>query len=149
MAATPKDLEEKLDRLENRLKSTFLEIEKRFESLKTEEPFALSIETRIQELEDLLLLQQLEITKIRDRVGDIGFGSEPIIPNVEERLRRVEESISDRGETAVPVVQVQGDTFKKIELLEKRINEMAPSDQTPKMPRLMTKEIGKELDLLE
>lgn len=100
MTATPKDLEEKLERLENRLKSTFLEIEKRFESLKTEEPFALSIETRMQELEDLLLLQQLEITKIRDRVGDIGFSSEPVAPNIEERLRRVEESVGEKTESA-------------------------------------------------
>src|SRR3989338_5088961 len=101
MPANIKDLEDKLDRLENRIKATFLEIEKRLESMKTEEPFALSIETRIQELEDLLLLVQLEVTKIRERPADMDFGLAPQIPNIEDRMRRLEESANINIEPAV------------------------------------------------
>lgn len=60
-----RDIKERLDRLENKSKENFFEIEKKFAKL---EPIA-NLEERIQELEDLLILQEVEIAKIREKLG--------------------------------------------------------------------------------
>ncbi len=129
--ASVNDIEDRLDRLENRLKATFLEVEKRFESLKAEEPFVLSIETRLQELEDLMLLLQLEVTKIRERTGEFEFGA-PQTPDIEERLRKMEEALSEKGIKTEPTEphepHVAPHLTQKIDKLETRLNELSSKE---------------------
>lgn len=90
MADKLNELEERIDRLDNKLKATFLEIEKRFESFRQEQP--MSIEDRLQELEDLLLLVQLEVTKMRDR--STFLETSDVTPDVIERLNKLEKAVA-------------------------------------------------------
>jgi len=83
------DIEERMVRLENRMKTNFFEIEKRLVNLETSSPAALS--ERIQELEDLLLLLQLENMRTQEKISsDI---TQPVIQtDLEERIRKLELS---------------------------------------------------------
>lgn len=112
------ELEERFNRLEEKLKVTFNEIEKRFSQLQqTPETNA---EERIQELEDLLLLLQLESTKLKEKVGEGGldFGITASGPGVAERLERIETELSSR----IAVTPASSDIEAKISALEERIN---------------------------
>ncbi|MBI4170190.1 MAG: hypothetical protein HY514_00710 [Candidatus Aenigmarchaeota archaeon] len=86
-----KQLEERFERLENKLRATFLEVEKRFEEAKAQPH---DIEDRIQELEDLILLMQLEITKIKERGSITTEFLTPEAPDLHQRLSRMEEALS-------------------------------------------------------
>lgn len=113
-----KDMEERLDKLENRLKVTFLEIEKRFESLKEEQP--ISVEDRLQELEDLLLLIQLEVTKMREKSNPLDFSIGTTAPDIKERLDKLEEAVINGRPT-----MYSGQTDRKAEMeMDKRMREM-------------------------
>lgn len=89
-----KQLEERFERLENKLRATFLEVEKRFNEL-GQEPH--SMEERMQELEDLILLMQLEITKIKDRTSVTTEFLAPDTPGMAERLSRLEEAVGAKS----------------------------------------------------
>jgi len=94
MADKISELEKRLDRLEDKMKASFFEVEKRFEKLKIEEPPLVVIEQKIQELEDLLLLLQLEVTKLKDVTGSgMEFGSPQGGHDVYTRIRKIEEEI--------------------------------------------------------
>lgn len=116
-----KEMEERLDKLENRLKVTFLEIEKRFESFKQEQP--IGIEDRLQELEDLLLLIQLEVSKLKDRTS-IDFGIGAPAPDISERLSKLEEAVLGEHFTGEEAHEVStyAELEHRIELLEERIS---------------------------
>lgn len=86
-----KQLEERFEALENKLRATFLEVEKRFAAAKAQ---PVEIEDRIQELEDLILLMQLEITKIKDRTSVTTEFLTPQTPDVVTRIGRLEEALS-------------------------------------------------------
>ncbi len=86
-----KQLEERFERLENKLRATFLEVEKRFDEVKAQPH---DIEDRIQELEDLILLMQLEITKIKERGSITTEFLTPQAPDINQRLSRMEEALS-------------------------------------------------------
>ena len=87
------DIEDRLNYLENKNKVNFFNVEKRLtnlESTSSQEAFD-KLNDRIQELEDLLLLLQLESTKIKEKISG-GTGLELLkATNVEERLSRLEE----------------------------------------------------------
>jgi hypothetical protein len=87
-------IEEKLERLENRLRTTFQEVEKRFSDIKTQ---PIVMEDRLQELEDLILLMQLEITKIKERTSVTTEFLTPEGPSMSERLSRIEEAVGLRS----------------------------------------------------
>jgi len=86
-----KQLEDRFDRMENKLKTTFLEVEKRLAEIKQQPS---DVEDRIQELEDLILLMQLEITKLKEKTGTTAEFLTPESPNILERMNRMEEAIS-------------------------------------------------------
>lgn len=112
------EMEERFGKLEEKLRITFNEIERRFEQLR--QPSDMQTEERIQELEDLLLLLQLENTKLKEKVGDgLDFGITPNVPDVSERLGRVEAELALRPAAAAPA---SGDIEAKITALEERIN---------------------------
>ncbi len=94
-----KQLEERFDRMENKLRTTFLEVEKRLAELKAQPT---DTEDRIQELEDLILLMQLEITKVKERTGTSTEFLTPQGPDIAERLGRLEESLSLKAEAPGP-----------------------------------------------
>jgi chromosome segregation ATPase len=109
------DIEERMDRLENRLKTNFFEIEKRLVNLESSAPAALS--ERVHELEDLLLLLQLENMRIKEGLPSLAdtpdkSGAEP---EIENRLAAVEEKIS-----AVKAIDVE-----RLNKIEKQLEENA------------------------
>lgn len=117
------DIGERLARLENRMKTSFFEIERRLVNLETSSSAALG--ERIQELEDLLLLLQIENMKIKEKTaGEVDVTN----PDLEQRLQMLE---SPRGlpgdieerlnyiENKISSIKGKGD-----ELLEDRLNEL-------------------------
>lgn len=118
------ELEEKFNRMDERLKVVFGEIEKQLESMKSRPEY--SFEDRIQEIEDLLLLLQLETTKLKEKVGEgLDFGIAPSVPDLQQRLMRIEEEMTSQTGHAP-----EGSNFdNRIEAIEKRLNEMRDAPQ--------------------
>lgn len=140
------ELEERLNRLEERLKLTFVEIEKRMQPTQAS-PASLDVSDRIDELEDLLLLLQLENTKLKERVGEgLDFGITPNVPDVSERLNRIE---SELGNKSVPVIEAGEEggnpaISAKLAELEERINSI-PST-TIKVPKDVEKHVKHQME---
>ena len=89
------ELEQKFNRMEDRLKVVFGEIESRLEAMQHKPEY--SFEERIQEIEDLLLLLQLEATKLKEKVGEgLDFGITPSVPDLQQRLVRLEEEVAEK-----------------------------------------------------
>ncbi len=144
-------IEERLNKLEERLKAVFAEIEKRFEDLQQKPEY--SFEERIQEIEDLVLLLQLENTKLREKVGEgLDFGISSKAPDYSERIERLEEEMGKSGTTSIvaddgKIAELE-DRLNSIELapvkipkdVEHRIKEMISSD---------VKELDKKIKTLE
>ncbi|MCX6815810.1 MAG: hypothetical protein NT120_03085 [Candidatus Aenigmarchaeota archaeon] len=125
MADKTKELEQRIDRIESKLKSTFLEIERRFAQKSEGAP--LNVDERLQEFEDLILLMQLEITKLREKSAvDPDFGVK-MSPDVEERLRKLEEAVAKDSHIVVsrPVQNVHEE--KNIDV-ERKIKNTMPQD---------------------
>ena len=110
-------LDEKLTRLENRVKTNFFEIEKKFAELPEKAPEG--IEERLQEIEDLVLLVQLENTKIKEKFGqgasaapattdlpgDAIKESAPLAADAVERLSKLESAIAELKPGVTPAVE--------------------------------------------
>lgn len=123
MADKLTELEERFNRLEEKLKITFIELEKRLNEQQPQQPQT-SFEDRIQELEDLLLLLQLENTKMKEKIRDgLDFGIIPNTPDVSERLIRLESELASHTSN----MPSQSEIETKISTLEERINSL----QTP------------------
>lgn len=123
MADKLTELEERFNRLEEKLKITFIELEKRLNQQQPEQPQT-NVEDRIQEIEDLLLLLHLENTKMKEKIRDgLDFGIVPNVPDVSERLTRVESELASHA-SAMPS---QTEIETKIATLEERINSLQPS----------------------
>ena len=118
------ELEERFNRLEEKLKITFIELEKRLNQQQLHDQPQTNVEDHIQEIEDLLLLLQLENTKMKEKIRDgLDFGIIPNVPDVSERLTRVESELASHA-SAMPS---QTEIETKIATLEERINSL----QTP------------------
>lgn len=152
MADKTREIEDRVDRLENRLKATFIEIEKRFEQLKNDKPF--TVEDRIQEIEDLLLLVHLELTKLKEQKS-MEFELMPTgVPDVSERLNKLEQQLSskefpalapeahpdlderlarieERLEGAGPKLTVKSSLTKEFSDIEKRLNDLERRKSAP------------------
>lgn len=122
-----KELESRLNRLEDRLKATFLEIEKRFESLNVSEPAINIVEQRVQEIEDLLLLLQVDITKLKETVGS-GFEFNPVMTTAHTdtaslnlRLKKLEAKMGTNNEESLVEKEPAKD---KMEEVDARLREM-------------------------
>lgn len=128
MADKVAELEERLNRLEEKLRLTFTEVEKRL----APQPQEYTFEERIQELEDLILLLQLENTKLKEKVGEgLEFGLAPSTPDISGRLATIESELATRA--AAP-----SDIEAKIATLEERINALsgiAPPKPGPKLEK--------------
>ncbi|MBI2579611.1 MAG: hypothetical protein HYW27_01790 [Candidatus Aenigmarchaeota archaeon] len=86
-----REMEERINRLENKLKLSLFEAEKLAGQPK-EGP-----EERLLEMEDLILLMQLEITKIKDKLSqEIDVELTPkVSQSADDRLTRIEEEIAN------------------------------------------------------
>lgn|SRR3989344_957313 len=120
------EMDQRLNGLEERLKLVFGEIEKRLEAAKPHEEY--TTEERLQEMEDLMLLLQLEVTKVREKVGEtsIDFGIAPSVPDITARLTRIEEEMG-RGHTDVSSDGAEAKILQleeKIKALEERPMEL-------------------------
>lgn len=81
------ELQERMDRVEQKMRSSMLEIERRLESA--------SDEGKIKELEDALLALQVDVTKLKER----SYALNPKRAELEERVRKLEHTDpQDRGE---------------------------------------------------
>ncbi len=118
MAVDLLTLEDRLTRLENRTKSNFFEIEKRFADLS--EKGEGGSQERMQEIEDLLMLIQLENTKMKESMG-----SQEAVPSVEtaDRISRMEaalEELRPQGTSGLPK-EALGEINSKFDKLEAEI----------------------------
>ena len=115
------NIEERLVRLEYKLKMNFFEIEKRLVKLETSSSAAL--DERIQELEDLFLLLQLENMRIKERVSSAGVSQ----PDVEEELKQLELSkgLPSDVESRLNYIENKVSSLKEgRNEFENRVNEM-------------------------
>lgn len=152
MADKVAELEERLNRLEEKLKLTFIEIEKRLT-----QPQQQTNDERIDELEDLILLMQLEATKMKEKVGEgLDFGITPSVPDVSERLNRIESEVASRSVPAAVETGEQGSDLRaKIAELEEKISSIptttikVPKDVEKHVREAMEKEAAKEMRELE
>ncbi|MFH0949264.1 MAG: hypothetical protein V1802_02145 [Candidatus Aenigmatarchaeota archaeon] len=88
-----KELDERLTRIENKQKSTMFEIEKRLVQLESMD-IEKRIEKRLQELEDVLMLIQLENKKLKE-FSELPVGQpSPVPQNINRRLDEIEERLS-------------------------------------------------------
>lgn len=69
------------------------------------------MEDRLLETEDLILLMQLEITKIKEKLGqDIDVELTPKVSHdIEDRVRRIEEEIGGMNSSGIQVEPVNQD----------------------------------------
>ena len=126
MADKVVELDERLNRLEEKLKLTFIEIEKRMTQQQPQE--TVDFGDRIDELEDLILLLQLENTKLREKVGEgLDFGISPTAPDISERLTRIESEISSRVNMVAEDVHDES-VHARINELESKINSRIQED---------------------
>ncbi len=112
------DIEERMDRIENRLKSNFFEIEKRLVHLESSAPAALG--ERVHELEDLLLLLQLENMRIKEglpKLADTPDDKSSVEPEIENRLAAIEEKLA--------AVSTNGPAVERLNRIEKQLEENA------------------------
>ena len=151
------ELEEKLDRLELKTKASFLEVEKRLKEVPEHVQLPGDIDERFNELEDLILLMQVETSKIKDRItGGLGFGAEVDTAAINERMGSIEERISEistnREESSIP-----GDIMEKINTIDQHsssINEILERldrlgtgrriAETKHMPKIVSEPIEEE-----
>ena len=87
------DSHERLAKLEEKLKENFLEIEKRLVTLESK---PLDFESRVNEVEDLQMLAQLDIVKIKQKEEDqsISLAIEEKLTHIAERVDDVEAKLS-------------------------------------------------------
>ncbi|MEM7819697.1 MAG: hypothetical protein QXD48_02605 [Candidatus Aenigmatarchaeota archaeon] len=116
-----KEIEERLNRLEEKTKASFLEVERRFAQMPEQINIPETINERITELEDLLLLLQVENIKIKEKLGYKGFGLTDI-SDITQRLEKLESHVYSSEEGKIS--ESGEDLRKEIENLSKRINEI-------------------------
>lgn len=145
MADKATGLEERFNRLEEKLRITFVEIEKRLVQQQNPQQ-QYDYEGRMQELEDLILLLQLENTKLKERVGGgLDFGIVPVVPDISERITRIESELASRTSD----VPIQGDIDAKMATLEARINSPNINAEEKKALSNQINELEKKVRTLE
>ncbi len=99
---TLKDIDDRLGKLEDKMKSGFLEAEKRLASFESLKPGV--FEERVKEVEDLQMLTQLEIMKLKEKeqvpvaIAKIPAGLEEKTNDLLHRLSALEsEKITEKG----------------------------------------------------
>lgn len=107
---------EDIERLENRMRTNFFEIEKRLTSLETRDP-GVSIgaeepSERVQEIEDLQMLLQAEMLQLKQQI--LGEGVDMPSGDISKRLDKLEEVVSKGIQ-----VSVSNDISRRVENLER------------------------------
>jgi len=128
------EIDERLNRLELKTKASFLEVERRLKEAPEHAKLPDDIDERFNELEDLILLMQVETSKIKDKLtGGLGFGAEVNTVSINERIGSIEERMSEvstsREESAIP----EG-ILEKINIIDEHSNSI--NDIMEKLDRL-------------
>lgn len=142
------EFEKRIERLESTIRNNYSIVDKRLASLESrkpavaktppaeEEPVIVEgkdrlqnledMRERLQELEDLLLLIELENTKLREGISGNGELHPAVTPDIAERLGRIEEQLSfSRQEGNVEErLHALERKMEQSGALEKRINEI-------------------------
>ncbi len=137
-------LDDRLTRLENRIKSNFFEIEKKFAELSEKE--SPQGEHRIQEMEDLLMLIQLENTKIKEKLGSQEALAAPD-GDMSDRVARIESELGEikshgvTGTSAPPKmleeISAKFDSIgAEIENMRKAYGKVSPKDVDESVSRV-------------
>jgi chromosome segregation ATPase len=137
------DLKVRLSNLENKHRVALFEIEKRLMHLENSiqgSPTSL-VEGRIQELEDLLLLQQIEITKLRE-MSSAGM-AETLVPQgspeYDERIAAIEERLSgDVPQAREP----DDDIYSEIANIRKQMDQLSKTAQPGENLQRMGRKLG-------
>jgi DNA repair exonuclease SbcCD ATPase subunit len=113
---------EKLDQLENKMKTSLLEVEKRLVNLESAAPTDISeLKERMKELEDLQMLLELENVKLKEKLGagELEFG---IPETLDSRLKTIEQRIAELSKvSAVEVKGIPKGLQERITTLERTI----------------------------
>jgi chromosome segregation ATPase len=151
-------IEDRLSRIENRNKVNFFEIEKRLSAIESAKPDieVNDINERMHELEDLILLLQVEISKLKDRLSG-GPGIElPDLSEIEHKLDRLEGKISQSPsdalatEISVPDINERLNSIEhEIELLKESPVEINLEKPRHDINQNINQDISRRLDSIE
>jgi chromosome segregation ATPase len=145
-----KDIEEALARIENRNKSNFLEIERRLVKLESGGISGAGDEAgeRIQEIEDLLLLMQVENTKMKEMLGGKEL-TEFDVRGLESRIAEIENAVGSlKGGTPIATstgAAIPSDLEERLHEMEEKI-ENVYSKGLPSTGKEKMAEMRKQLD---
>ncbi|MBI5347188.1 MAG: hypothetical protein HZB66_01115 [Candidatus Aenigmarchaeota archaeon] len=136
------EISERLDRLENRIKINFFEIEKKFAKISPEggSEEMVALKERIQEIEDLQMYLELENIKLKEKMSDAGpsYSSD-----VEDRLKRIEEKSG--GHVVVHDKKVPENVISQIEQLKEDMGRIGSSKEMREAVNLL----GNRMDAVE
>jgi DNA repair exonuclease SbcCD ATPase subunit len=147
------ELAERLERLEQKTKATFLEVEKRLAMVPQEISIPDAINERLNEMEDLLLLSQVENAKLRDKVAGTQNLQTFESGDLEKRVQRLEEHAYAAGETPLLATDNSPDAqiiLNRIDSIEERLKAQKPvvKDVPDELKRRLT-DLDTKIDKLE
>lgn len=116
---SPDELNRKLEKLEDKLKANFFEIEKRLVNLESPQEPTPGLNEKIEEIEDLLLLVQLENVKMKDALKQEPL-QQTVPEDIEERLTKLEQRGPTEALTETP--SDTSDIETKIDELDEKIS---------------------------
>ena len=139
------DSKERLDRLDNRIKTNFFDIEKRL--AKIEGSGDKNIEQRVHELEDLVLMLETDNTRLKEKLEGRGEEKGKDYKKIEESFAKKEKEFEERlGDLEKLIVsekgmkkQPKGDINKKLAELEGKIGKSGYEKLEKKMGELEKK----------
>lgn len=142
-------IEHRLERLEEKTKATFLEVERRLSAIPQHEDIPEAINERITEMEDLLLLAQIENSKLKERISGTQNIESAETGDINKRLQKLEDRTYSPVDTSLmaDVGSVTEDDMhvilSKIESLESRIGQRPVANDDVKK-RLLDMELKLE-----
>ncbi len=142
------EIKERLDRLENRTKMNFFEIEKRFSQLAVpsgNEEIE-KLKDRIQELEDLQMYLELENIKIKEKISDTGPYSSP---DLDQRVKHMEEKMSGTQHVVVHDKKIPENVSRQIDELRSELGRMGSSRELREAINLMEKRMDATENMME
>ncbi len=136
------EITERLDRLENKMKVNFFEIEKRFAKISPDSgnDDIDQLKDRLQELEDLQMYLELENMKLKEKIGD----SSPFYSaDIEERIKKLESQSGSH--VVVHDKKVPESVMSQIEDIKEQLSRMGSSKELREAVNL----IDKRMDAVE
>lgn len=118
------ELEERLNNLEKKTKATFTEVEKRLAVAPEQLNVPEAISDRLNELEDLLLLSQVENTKLKDMIAGTQNVENIESGDIGKRLNKIEEKVYSMNDVQTPLSVEGADYSEELEQITKRLDDI-------------------------